>query len=364
MNTEEIPKIEETGEDDEEMMYTELTNHLAQQQAKQTYAKVKTIEDEEANLDDEDDAGDDGAGGQHNKEGRADAVQPTTWYSRWCCCCSCCCCCFPCSWRKFQVGGILTVIALVLLYVFLKLCFLPPVISPIAIEPLTTDPAVFNGTVRVLLVGDSMFGISCRRYQLREKIAAFLPQYSMVLAISGKSAVKAKDLRERLPRILPITTPDVVFLWENSDISNVNEHKLDAEQVAFVRSNYSRNMAWSVNFILNYGKPDIDLNSTSIEETKGAVKKMALFGPGMLGEGPFLPRDPNLFSTWPEVFPVVQKYDHSEVIDDYIEMNKEIAWSFNIPHVNIKQLFEGVLPWYRIFYAGWVTTDGEHPNER
>jgi len=22
------------------------------------------------------------------------------------------------------------------------------------------------------------------------------------------------------------------------------------------------------------------------------------------------------------------------------------------------------VPWYRIFYAGWVTTDGEHPNER
>ena len=29
-----------------------------------------------------------------------------------------------------------------------------------------------------------------------------------------------------------------------------------------------------------------------------------------------------------------------------------------------QKLFKAVVPWYRIFYAGWVTTDGEHPNER
>ena len=378
MNTEKVTKIEETREEDEEMMYAELTNHISAQQTKQTYAKVKTNEEEDANLDDTEDNDDDAAAaGQYNKEGFTISVRPTSWYSclrsRWCCCCSCCCWCFPCSWRKLQLGLILMVIAGGLLYFFIKICFLPPVIAPIAIEPLTTDPPVFNGTVRVLLVGDSMFGISCRRYGLREKIAAFLPQYSMVFAISGKSAVKARDLRMRLPKILPITNPDVVFLWENSDISNVNEHKIPADEVAFVRSNYSRNMAWSVEYILNYNS-DRDTNSNddnnnssssgSNQKTRGAVKKMALFGPGMLGEGAFLPRDPNLLSTWPEIFPVVQKYDHIEVIGDYIEMNKEIAWSFNIPHVDIKRLFEEVLPWYRIFYAGWVTSDGEHPNER
>ena len=56
----------------------------------------------------------------------------------------------------------------------------------------------------------------------------------------------------------------------------------------------------------------------------------------MLGEGPFYPRDPNLASTWPEILPVVQKYDHVEVIDEYITINKAIAAKFEIPYVDIK----------------------------
>ena len=57
---------------------------------------------------------------------------------------------------------------------------------------------------------------------------------------------------------------------------------------------------------------------------------------GMLGEGPFYPRDPNLASTWPEILPVVQKYDHVEVIDEYITINKAIAAKYDIPYVDIK----------------------------
>ena len=56
----------------------------------------------------------------------------------------------------------------------------------------------------------------------------------------------------------------------------------------------------------------------------------------MLGEGPFYPRDPNLASTWPEILPVVQKYDHVEVIDEYITINKAISAKYDVPYVDIK----------------------------
>ena len=275
----------------------------------------------------------------------------------YCCCTYCwCCCCLrcECTLRNVLVALMALGVFMGLFWSFIVYCFLPPRIPPLTIEPLTSAPAVFNGTVRVLFVGDSMFGIACRRYELRQKVAAFLPQYSMNLAVSGKSAVKARDLRQRLPAIMRITHPDVVFLWENSDISNVNENFMSARDIASSRANYTVNMEWDVKYILNF--------QDKVSGKK--VKNMALVGPGMLGEGPFLPRDPNVISTWPRILPVVQKYDHGWMIDDFIKMNRAIAVKLGVPHLDVKGLFQAQVPWYRLFYAGWVTTDGEHPNER
>ena len=313
------------------------------------YEKLKS--DDELTADDVESVH--GGGGRESSLG---PPRPHRDAGKWCSCYLCCCCCVrcDCTLRNVLVGFMAVGIFMGSLYSFVLYCFLPPTIPPLMIEPLTSAPAVFNGTVRVLFVGDSMFGIACRRYELRQKVAAFLPQYSMNLAVSGKSAVKARDLRQRLPAILRITHPDVVFLWENSDISNVNENFMSSRDIASSRSNYTLNMEWDVNYILNFQDT----------VSRKRVKNMALVGPGMLGEGPFLPRDPNVQSTWPRILPVVQKYDHRWMIDDFIKMNRAIASKFGIPHMDVKGLFQAHLPWYRLFYAGWVTTDGEHPNER
>ena len=260
--------IENQQKQEDNTMYRELVELSTTLSAPKVYEKLKT-DDNETSPDEMRSE----FGIQSSADSIPDYASPSL-CSRICDrCCSCCC---PCSRRKFMSTLITMAVISLGLYLFIEICFIPPKIAPILIEPLTDEPAVFDGTVRVLLVGDSMFGISCRRYKLREKIAAFLPQYSLNLAISGKSAVKATDLRERLPRILPITQPDVVFLWENSDVSNVNEHKLSPQQISFVRGNFTKNMEWNVNFILNYHGNNTDLSQHNY------VKKMALFGPGML----------------------------------------------------------------------------------
>ena len=260
--------IEKHQKQEDNMVYRELVELSTSLSAPKVYEKLKTDDHETASDEIRDEFG------LQSSVGPTPDTVSTSFCGRICDRgCSCCC---PCSRRKCMTALMTMAIVSIGLYLFIEICFIPPIIAPILIEPLTDEPALFDGTVRVLLVGDSMFGISCRRYKLREKIAAFLPQYSLNLAVSGKSAVKATDLRERLPRILPITQPDVVFLWENSDVSNVNEHKLSSQQISFVRGNFTKNMEWNVNFILNYHGNNTELSQHN------RVKKMALFGPGML----------------------------------------------------------------------------------
>ena len=266
-NKEEQYNTQKQEKQEDNMVYRELVEMSTTLSGPKVYEKLKSDDHETASDDMRDDFG------LQSSVGPTSDTVPTTFCGRLCGrCCGCCC---PCSRHKCMTALMTMAIISLGLYLFIEFCFIPPKISPILIEPLTDEPAVFDGTVRVLLVGDSMFGISCRRYKLREKIAAFLPQYSLNLAISGKSAVKATDLRERLPRILPITQPDVVFLWENSDVSNVNEHKLSSQQISFIRGNFTKNMDWNVNFILNYHGNNTELSQHN------RVKKMALFGPGI-----------------------------------------------------------------------------------
>jgi GDSL-like Lipase/Acylhydrolase len=137
--------------------------------------------------------------------------------------------------------------------------------------------------------------------------------------------------------------PDVALLYIQSDVSNVNEGVMTPEEKAFSRQNYTANMDWIVKYIT---------------KREFHVLNMALIGPGIQGEGPFLPL--NLLE-----MSVAERFrDKQEMLQAYIQMNKEIAKNNNIPHIDIYAAVKSIIPWYRLYFNGYATRDGEHPNER
>lgn len=86
-----------------------------------------------------------------------------------------------------------------------------------------------------------MLGIPTRKSFLEQKIAAFLPQYYMDIVVSGKLGVRLFVLSERLDKILAAEIADVIILYADSDLSNVNEDVMTIQQKYRTRSLYKSN---------------------------------------------------------------------------------------------------------------------------
>ena len=54
----------------------------------------------------------------------------------------------------------------------------------------------------------------------------------------------------------------------------------------------------------------------------------------------------------------------SGMLDDYCKIAKKVASDFNVPYLDFRGSLKKAIPWYRLWYAGYVTKDGEHTNER
>jgi hypothetical protein len=54
----------------------------------------------------------------------------------------------------------------------------------------------------------------------------------------------------------------------------------------------------------------------------------------------------------------------SGMLDDYCQMVREIALKYNVPYLDFRGELKKAVPWWRLWYAGYVTKDGEHTNER
>ena len=75
-------------------------------------------------------------------------------------------------------------------------------------------------------------------------------------------------------------------------------------------------------------------------------------GPELLGEGPR-----QLKSSWKGKTP--------EYFDMYITMTRNAALSVpGVSYIDIRTRFLEAIPSWRSKYRGWVTVDGEHPNDR
>jgi hypothetical protein len=52
------------------------------------------------------------------------------------------------------------------------------------------------------------------------------------------------------------------------------------------------------------------------------------------------------------------------MLDDYCQIAREVALAHKVPYMDIRGSLKRAVPWYRLWYAGFVTKDGEHTNER
>lgn len=52
------------------------------------------------------------------------------------------------------------------------------------------------------------------------------------------------------------------------------------------------------------------------------------------------------------------------MLDDYCQIAREIARKYEVPYLDIRGELKKAVPWWRLWYSGYVTKDGEHTNER
>jgi len=193
-----------------------------------------------------------------------------------------------------------------------------------------------NKTYKVVLLGDSLIGKPFERFELDQKIKAYLPKYNLDIIKCAENGARIAGIRDYImPECALPETPDAVILFWDSDCSDVNEGNMNSEGVDKTRTAY---YAGVVNTISK-------LTQTGVF--------VAIAGPGVLGEGA------KLFAPKEERF-----QNKEDMLDDYSAMNKQVANLFKIPYIDIRAAFKAYIPPYQLCYSLCVTLDGEHENER
>lgn len=120
---------------------------------------------------------------------------------------------------------------------------------------------------QVTLFGDSLINRPFLNLDLDGKIKSYLPQFSLDISNIASSGCKISDMRNKLGDIIDAEIrPDAVILYWDSDVSDVDESKLSADEVDDLRSKYRED--------LSYILQELVLNVTNV----------AVAGPGILGK--------------------------------------------------------------------------------
>lgn len=124
-----------------------------------------------------------------------------------------------------------------------------------------------NGTrFRVSLFGDSLISRPALNLDLNGKIKSFLPQFELEITNVASSGSKIFDMRSKLGDILDLeAVPHAVILYWDSDVSDVDESKMTADEVDDLRTQYRDNLSFTLSqLVLN-------------------ISYVAVAGPGILG---------------------------------------------------------------------------------
>ena len=196
------------------------------------------------------------------------------------------------------------------------------------------DPSSSPRTI--VLLGDSLINRPWNEHNLSSKIFALLPPtpFNLSLINAGNNGEEVASTLARTPAMLQQYKPwGVLWFWD-SDCSNIDESTMTPQQVAALRANYSLHVT----------------QTAALIQASGA--RLAVAGPELLGEGPLglQPRFQNKTAAYMEA---------------YVNLTREAAERVEgVSYINMRAAFLQAIPWWWQLYAGWVTLEGEHPNER
>ncbi len=197
--------------------------------------------------------------------------------------------------------------------------------DPFVPSTLMTQEAPHYLNLTVILFGDSLLNVPFAEYQLEYKLKNLLPNCLQNITILNKGR-----LRQRLTNDVLLLQPDLVFIHFDSDVSDQDNNflRLNSTQLA-----YHEDYDFILHMMTSYKIPHI-----------------VIAGPGLLGEGPVVRRS---------------KFQGKEdLLDKYRLINQRLAGDYKIPYIDIRKAYQEALPPFWIFSSGFVTTDGEHPNDR
>ena len=190
---------------------------------------------------------------------------------------------------------------------------------------------------RIALLGDSLVGAMYINYPLEFAIKMYLPHFKFKFLPFDVSGSRVADIRSRLDPVIA-AKPDGTFIFFDSDECDIEEYRLSRSKVAELRDAYRTDLSYVIQ-TLNASNP---------------TGYLALAGPSVVGEGP-------LFGPVP-----IWSYNHKKIqLDQYRDINYEIAQAHQIPYLDVRASFKTVSDKFqgRLGYSGCLTTDGNHENE-
>ena len=196
------------------------------------------------------------------------------------------------------------------------------------------DPAAAPRTV--VLLGDSLINRPFNEHNLSSKILSLLSPtpYNITLVNAGNNGEEVAQTLARTPALLAAEAPWAVLWFWDSDCSNIDETTMTPAQVSALRANYSLHVTQTAALIAAAGA------------------RLAVAGPELLGEGPvgLQPRFQNKTAPYMEA---------------YVNLTRQAAERVpGVAYINMRAAFLQAIPWWWTLYGGWVTIEGEHPNER
>eukprot|EP01040_Poterioochromonas_malhamensis_P004951 gene4951-5311_t len=189
---------------------------------------------------------------------------------------------------------------------------------------------------RLTFIGDSLIHRPFKEFDLGGRLQRQFKTINLNITENAESGQIISECYDNIETDLPKGSADMVILYWDTDVSDYYEGDMSLEEVTLKRESYKSNLTAVINYVKAAG-----------------VSKMAVAGPTILGEGPFLYKQ----------FMAARKNKKS-MLNDYRQMNMDIAEELGVDYIDMRKSYLYELPDYWIAAAYYLTLDGEHPNDR
>jgi hypothetical protein len=192
-----------------------------------------------------------------------------------------------------------------------------------------------NKELNIMIIGDQLIEHPIKEYDLINKIKYVLPTMPLNIKTHVINQIKINDILMSCEKWLLDDKPDIIFLFIESDITNIT---FDYNNINEIKSLYSQ-----YNYNLHHLMAKLALNTQHV----------ILLGPSNLGDG-------NWFESLNNNI-----YNKKSIANLYKKVNERKGNKYeNSVYIDIGNQLSQKVPWWWGLYYGYVTTDGERVNKR